>query len=609
MNPTIDHAAAGGHDDHAHGTHAEPHPLSLLMALPTFSRDHKVIGLQFLVTTLLLLMVGGALALGVRWQLAFPWQRMPILGDLLFAAEGGQIAPETYTMLVTMHASVMIFLVIIPVLAGAFGNFLIPLQIGADDMAFPTLNMLSYWFMWPAIACFAASFAFGGGPASGWTSYPVLSALPQAAPGSGMAQNFWLLGLTLIGVSSMMGSVNYMTTIINMRAPGMTLFRMPLTIWSMFITAILQAFALPVLTAAGFMVLADRTLGTCFFIPSGLVVNNAAPTVGGGQPLLWQHLFWFYSHPAVYIMLLPAMGMVSDMLACMCRKPVFGYKPMVYSMAAIAGLGFIVWGHHMFTSGMNPALGMTFMVSTVMIALPSAIKTFNWLGTLWGGRLQFNTVMLNCIAFVSMFVIGGLSGIFMAAVPVDIYIHDTYFIVAHFHYVLFGATLFGVFGAIHFWFPKMFGRLMNDKMGQVHFVLTFIGFNCTFFPMHLLGVAGFPRRYADPYHFPYLEHLLPLNQFMTCAAILMGFAQFLLLANFFSSMFIGKRCGRNPWHANGLEWQTPSPPGHGNFDVPPVCYHGPYEYSSPLATDKDYLPQTEYVPLDRRQALAQATAH
>ncbi|MBI1345418.1 cytochrome c oxidase subunit I [bacterium] len=609
LTPSIEHG--GEHDDHAHGHghHAEPHSLSLLWALPTFSKDHKVIGLQFLITTLLMLMVGGALALGVRWQLAFPWQRMPILGDMAFAAEGGQIAPETYTMLVTMHASVMIFLVIIPILAGAFGNFLIPLQIGADDMAFPTLNMLSYWFMWPAIACFATSFFFGGGPASGWTSYPLLSALWEAAPGSGMAQNFWLLGLTLVGVSSMMGSVNYMTTIINMRAPGMTLFRMPLTIWSMFITAILQAFALPVLTAAGFMVMADRTLGTCFFIPSGIVVNNAAPTVGGGQPLLWQHLFWFYSHPAVYIMLLPAMGMVSDMMACMCRKPIFGYKPMVYSMAAIAGLGFIVWGHHMFTSGMNPALGMTFMVSTIMIALPSAIKTFNWLGTLWGGRLQFNTVMLNSIAFVSMFVIGGLSGIFMAAVPVDIYIHDTYFIVAHFHYVLFGATLFGVFGAVQFWFPKMFGRMMNETLGKIHFVLTFIGFNCTFFPMHLLGVAGFPRRYADPYHFPYLEHLLPLNQFMTCAAILMGIAQFILLFNFFSSMFIGKKCGRNPWGANGLEWQTPSPPGHGNFDVPPVCYHGPYEYSSPLCHDKDFLPQTEYVPLEQRVAIANATPH
>jgi len=579
---------------HGHGAHAGHHEIGFVRKY-VFSTDHKIIGIQFLITTMLMLMVGGALALGVRWQLAFPWQEMPIVGRLLFAEQGGQVSPEFYTMLFTMHATVMIFLVIIPVLAGAFGNFCIPLMIGADDMAFPTLNMLSYWFMWPAVACFGLSFLFGGGPASGWTVYPVLAALKQAAPGSGTAQTFWLMGLTFVGFSSMMGSINYMTTIINMRAPGMTLFRMPLTIWAMFITAILQAFALPVLTAAGFMQLADREFGTCFFIPAGLVVNNADPTVGGGQPLLWQHLFWFYSHPAVYIMLLPAMGMVSDMLACMSRKPVFGYKPMVYSMAAIAGLGFIVWGHHMFTSGMNPALGMTFMVSTIMIALPSAIKTFNWLGTMWGGRLQFNTVLLNCVAFVSLFIVGGLSGIFMAAVPVDIYFHDTYFIVAHFHYVLFGATLFGVFGGIHYWFPKMFGRMMNDTVGKIHFFLTFIGMNGTFFPMHLLGIAGMPRRYADPYMHPYLEHLLPMNQFMTISAIIMGFAQFLLLGNFFYSMFRGPKCGRNPWNANGLEWFAPSPPGHGNFDIPPVIYRGPYEYSSPL-TDEDFLMQTQYLP-------------
>jgi cytochrome c oxidase subunit 1 len=453
--------------------------------------------------------------------------------------------------------------------------------------------------MWPAIFFFGLSFAFGGGPAAGWTSYPLLSALKEASPGSGHAQTMWLLAVTFVGVSSMMGSVNYMTTIINMRAPGMTLFRMPMTIWAMFITAILQAFALPVLTAAGFMLLMDRTIGTCFFIPSGIVVNNAAPTVGGGQSLLWQHLFWFYSHPAVYIMLLPAMGMVSDILSCFSRKPLFGYKPMVYSISAIAGLGFIVWGHHMFTSGMNPALGMTFMVSTMMIALPSAIKTFNWIGTMWGGKIHFTVPMLNCIAFVTLFIIGGLSGIFMAAVPVDIYFHDTYFIVAHFHYVLFGSTLFGVFGGIHFWFPKMFGRMMSETVGKWHFVLTFLGFNGTFFPMHLLGIAGMPRRLADPYNYAYLEHLLPLNQFMTYCAILMGFAQFLLLGNFFYSMFFGKKVGRNPWHANGLEWTAPSPPGHGNFDVLPVVYRGPYEYASPL-TEKDFLMQTEYIPKPKR---------
>tara|TARA_R110002072_G_scaffold303142_1_gene495847 strand:- start:124605 stop:126470 length:1866 start_codon:yes stop_codon:yes gene_type:complete len=595
LNPAAD-LSSHAHDDHGH------HEIGFVKKY-IFSTDHKMIGIQFLFTTLFMLLVGGSLALGVRFQLAWPWRAMPLVSQVAeltggpnFIAEGGQISPEFYTMLFTMHASVMIFLVIIPILAGAFGNFLIPLMIGADDMAFPVLNMLSYWFMWPAIVCFGLSFLVGGlnaAPAQGWTSYPVLSAIRDSAPGAGDAQTWWLFGLTLVGVSSMMGSVNYMTTIINMRAPGMTLFRMPLTIWSMFITAILQAFALPVLTAAGFMLVAERMLNFNFFVPGGLIVNNGDPTVGGGQPLLWQHLFWFYSHPAVYIMLLPAMGMVSDMLACVVRKPIFGYKPMVYSMAAIAGLGFIVWGHHMFTSGMNPALGMTFMISTMMIALPSAVKVFNWIGTIWGGKVEFNTVTLNCVAFVSMFVVGGLSGIFMAAVPVDIYFHDTYFIVAHFHYVLFGATLFGCFGAIQFWFPKMWGRMMSERLGKAHFILTFIGFNGTFFPMHLLGIAGFPRRYADPYIHPYMEHLMPMNQFITICAVLMGFAQFLLIGNFISSIFIGKKAGRNPWNANGLEWTAPSPPGHGNFDILPVVYRGPYEYSSPLVDDRDYLMQTE----------------
>ena len=591
--------AQTGDLEHAAHEHAEHHELGFVSKY-VFSTDHKIIGIQFLFTTLLMMMVGGALALAVRWQLAFPWQWMPFVGNTIFAEQGGQISPEFYTMLFTMHATVMIFLVIIPVLAGAFGNFLIPLMIGADDMAFPTLNMLSYWFMWPAIALFGASFFFGGGPAAGWTSYPVLSAIRDAAPGSGWAQTCWLLAVTFVGFSSMMGSINYLTTIINMRAPGMTLFRMPLTIWAMFITAILQAFALPVLTAAGFMLVFERTFGFTFFVPAGVIVNNAAPTVGGGQPLLWQHLFWFYSHPAVYIMLLPAMGMVSDMLSCMCRKPVFGYKPMVYSMAAIAGLGFIVWGHHMFASGMNPALGMTFMVSTMMIALPSAIKVFNWIGTMWGGRLQFNAVMLNCIAFVSLFIVGGLSGLFMAAVPVDIYIHDTYFIVAHFHYILFGSTLFGVFGAIQFWFPKMFGRMMNDTLGKWHFAITFIGANGAFFPMHMLGVAGMPRRYADPYLHPYLNHLLDMNRFITISAIIMGLAQFILLFNFVYSIFKGKKCGRNPWGANGLEWTAPSPPGHGNFDILPVVFRGPYEYASPLAGEDDFLMQTKFLPPEDR---------
>jgi len=560
-----------------------------------FSRDHKVIGIQFLFSTLLWFLVGGLLALGVRFQLAWPWAPIPGVGAMLFPQTGGQMPPEFYTMLVTMHATVMIFFVIIPVLAGAFGNFLIPLMIGADDMAFPTLNMLSYWFMWPAFVAMTLAFFFGGGPASGWTVYPPLSSVVSAAPGSGHAQTLWLIGLTFVGVSSMMGSVNYLTTIIQMRAPGLTMFRLPLTIWAMFITAVLQAFALPVLTAAGFMQLTDRMLGTSFFIPEGLIVNGVEAGAGGGQPLLWQHLFWFYSHPAVYIMLLPAMGMVSDILACFARKPIFGYKPMVYSIAGIAGLGFVVWGHHMFLSGMNPMLGTTFMLSTMMIALPSAIKTFNWLGTIWGGKLVFTTPMLFSLGFLAMFIIGGLSGIFMAATPVDRFIHDTYFIVAHFHYVLFGGTALAVFGSIYFWFPKMFGRMMNDFWGKIHFFLTFLFFNGTFFTMHILGAGGFPRRLADPYHYETFSHLREMNVFMTYCAIGMVASQIIFAINFFYSLFWGPTCGRNPWKANSLEWMAPSPPGHGNFDFQPIVYRGPYEYGHP-DSKTDYYPQTEPPP-------------
>ena len=571
-----------------------------------FSRDHKMIGKQFLFSTLAWFLVGGLLALGIRWQLAFPWTNMPIIGPMLFSGEGGQISPEFYTMLFTMHATVMIFFVIIPILAGAFGNFLIPLMIGADDMAFPTLNMLSYWFMWPAFICIGGSFfAPGNGAAAGWTSYPPLSVMSEAAPSSGTAQTLWLIGVTLVGISSMLGSVNYLTTIITMRAPGMTMLRLPMTIWAMFITALLQAFALPVLTAAGFMQLMDRILGTGFFLPEGLVVGGSAMASGGGQPLLWQHLFWFYSHPAVYIMILPAMGMVSDILSCFSRKPLFGYKPMVFSISAIAGLGFIVWGHHMFISGMNPVLGMTFMVATMMIALPSAVKVFNWIGTLWGGKIQYTTPMLFAISFVSMFIIGGLSGIFMAATPVDIFIHDTYFIVAHFHYVLFSGTAMAVFGAIYFWFPKMFGRMMNETLGKWHFFLTFIFLNGTFFTMHVLGAAGFPRRLADPYHYELFKNLQPMNQFMSLCALCMVSVQVIFAFNFLTSLFIGKKCGRNPWNANGLEWFAPSPPGHGNFDIQPIVYRGPYEYGSP-EVDTDFYPQTQPPPEVEDQASAPA---
>jgi cytochrome c oxidase subunit I len=505
-----------------------------------------------------------------------------------------------------MHATVMIFFVIIPLLAGAFGNFTIPLMIGAPDMAFPKLNMMSYWFMWPAFISILISFTLeGGAPSNGWTSYPLISslALPwgegfqsPAGMGAGHGQIFWLMALIFVGVSSMMGSVNYATTIINMRAPGMTLYRMPMTVWALFITAILQAFALPVLTVALFLQLADKTVGTTFFLPPGqTIIGNWASTPGGGQTLLWQHLFWFYSHPAVYIMILPAMGVVSDIISTFARRPLFGYKAMVLSIVGIAGLGFIVWGHHMFQSGMDPRLGTGFMIATIMIALPSAVKVFNWLGTLWRANIQFTAAMLFALAFVSLFVIGGLSGIFMAATPVDIFIHDTYFIVAHIHYVLFTSSLFGIFAGIYYWFPKMFGRLMNETLGRTHFFLTFVAGNFVFYPMHILGVGGHMRRISDPTAYEFIKPLQPINEFISISAFVLGAVQLLFLVNFFYSLFWGPKAGRNPWHSNTLEWTAPSPPPHGNFERTPVVFRGPYEYGA-IDAPEDYLPQTNPLP-------------
>ena len=558
-------------ETHAEHEHHEPG----LIGRYIFSKDHKVIGVQFLFTGLIFLILGGLLALAVRWRIAWPTSEVPLFGKML--DDAGTVTGSEYAVLFTMHASVMIFFVIIPILVGTFGNFVIPLHIGARDMAFPFLNGLSYWMMPLAgIIILFGFFVEGGAAAAGWTSYPPLSVIASNG------QTCWCISLILVGTSSIMGSVNYITTIIKMRAPGMTLHRMSLTVWSIFITSILVLFGTPVLTSALILQILDRHAGTTFFSHDG-------------QPLLYQHLFWFYSHPAVYIMILPAMGVVSDVLSVFARKPIFGYRAMAYSMVGISVLGYIVWGHHMFQSGMNPALGTTFMMSTMLIALPSAVKTFNWLGTLWGGNIQFTTPMLNALAFVSMFVIGGLSGIFMAATPVDIHIHDTYFIVGHIHYVLFGGSLFGVFAGVAFWFPKMFGRMLNETLGKIHFIGTFITFNCTFFPMHIVGAAGMPRRYAayavEQGTTNTWAHLQPYNEFMTYSALALGAFQILLFVNIFWSIFAGKKAPRNPWNANTLEWTLPSPPVHGNFFPIPEVYRGPYEYSSPLVAE-DYLPQS-----------------
>jgi len=546
-----------------------------------FSKDHKVIGVQFLISSLLWGLVGGWMAMMVRTQIAWPGEEASFLWQLVYGTD--VMGDQQYNAAFTMHASIMIFLVIIPALAGGFGNFLIPLMIGARDMAFPTLNMLSYWVMWPAFGCFLASFMVEGGPAAtGWTAYPPLSAV-EGAGTPGMGQTLWVIGVILVGWSSIMGAVNYITTIVMMRAPGMGFFRMPLTVWSLFITAILQLLATPVLGSAMMLLLLERTAGTTVFMPDTVQHTVAVPQGSSGQPLLYQHLFWFYSHPAVYIMILPAMGMVSDVLTTFARKPLFGYRPMVYSICGIAGLGFIVWGHHMF------------MLGTMMIALPSAVKVFNWLGTLWGGRLDFKTPMLWACAFVSMFIIGGLSGIFMAATPVDVQIHDTYFIVGHIHYVLFTGSLFGIFAGLTYWFPKMFGRQMDDRLGRIHFWLTFVFGNGTFFLMHIVGAGGMQRRIGNWTNYQvegYLTKWEFLNQFMTVSAWLLFLSQLPFLWNFFKSIFAGEKVGKNPWKANSLEWHAPSPPGHGNFgETIPTVHRGPYEFSSP-EVGEDFLPQT-----------------
>lgn len=575
------HAPAAAHDAH-HGDHA--HHEQGFFRTYIWSHDHKMIAKQYLVTALFFLIIGGLLALGVRWKIAFPEYPVPILNYLLpqGMVVDGVIQPGMYNMLFTMHATVMVFLVVMPLLIGVFGNYLIPLQIGAPDMAFPFYNALSYWLYAISGAIMLYSFFVPGGAAqSGWTSYAPLSTTP-AYNGSQLGQSLWGLGIFINGLSSISGAANYITTIVNMRAPGMNMFRMPLTVWSLFITAILLCLAVPVLGAAAAMLYMDLNVGTHFFTSHS-----------GGDPLLWQHLFWFFGHPEVYIMILPAMGISSEILPVFSRKPVFGYRAMVWAMGSIGFLGFIVWGHHMFVSGMNLVLSATFSISTMFIAVPSAIKTFNWMGTIWKGSIRFTTPMLFALAFVSMFVIGGLSGVFMASTPVDLFVHHTYFIVAHIHYVLFGGSILNIFAGVYFWFPKMFGRYMNETWGKVHFVLTFIFMNLTFFPMHNLGLGGMMRRIADPTQYEHLRNLQPINIFVTISAILLGLSTIIFFVNFFHSMYRGEKAPENPWQATTLEWTLPSPVTlHGNFEQTPTVYHGPYEYSVP-GMDKDFLMQNE----------------
>jgi len=573
----VTHDTGGGHH----------HPPTGFIRKYVFSLDHKVIGIQYYFLALFSVFLGMALSLLMRIHLVWPNAKLPF-------APGGQMTPEQYLALVTMHGSIMVFMVLTTAPQSGFGNYILPIQIGAEDMAFPVLNMLSFWTTFVSLVVLvSAFFMVGGAPISGWTAYPPLSALGQiTGPGEGAGQTMWVIGLAIFCAASLMGALNFITTTLDLRTKGMTLGRMPLTIWAWLITAILGLLAFGVLLAACILLLLDRMAGTSFFIPGGLVVTDTPITWHkGGSPLLWQHLFWFFGHPEVYIAILPGMGVASHVLSTFARKPVFGYRAMVAAMSAIGFLGFCVWGHHMFISGMSPYSAFAFSIMTMTIGVPSAIKTFNWLGTLWGGKIQFTTAMLFALGFVSLFVTGGLSGLFLAQPSLDLYLHDTYFVVAHFHLIMGVAAIFGIFSATYFWFPKMFGRMMNEPIGKAHFWLTFIGVYCIFMPMHFLGLAGHPRRYSDTSGANFLAPLHSVHYFITIAAMITITAQLIFLFNLFYSMFAGEKATDNPWHATTLEWAIPSPPPFENFagHVPPA-YRGANEFSVPGATE-DYIPQ------------------
>ncbi len=583
-------------ESHAHvHAHAHAAPTSFIRKY-IFSLDHKVIGIQYWLLAMAAVIVGMALSLLMRLHLVWPTAQMSWLESIWpTGAACGVMTPELYLGLMTMHGTIMVFFVLTTAPQSGFGNYALPIQIGAADMAFPTLNMLSFWVTFVGfIVALAAIFVTGGAPISGWTGYPPLSALPEAGPGQGAGQTLWIVSLAIFAVGSLLGALNFITTILDLRAKGLTLMRMPLTCWAWFVTAILALLAFAVLLAAGVLLLMDRTAGTSFFVPGGLVVSDKIINHSGGSPLLWQHLFWFFGHPEVYIAILPGMGVVSQILSTFARKPIYGYRAMVYAIVGIGILGFGVWGHHMFMSGMSPYTAVTFSVLTMAIGVPSAIKTFNWIGTLWGARIRFDSPMMYAIAFVSVFVTGGLSGIFLGQPSVDFYFHDTYFVVAHFHLIMGVAAIYGMFAGTAYWFPKMFGRFMNEPINKIHCWVTFLGVYAIFGPMHYLGLAGHPRRYSELTGVKFLQPLEPLQYFITIAAIATITAQVLFLVNVFWSMFKGRRCQEeNPWESTTLEWTVPSPPPHDNFaGVVPVVYRGPYEYSVPGAS-KDYLMQTD----------------
>jgi len=577
----------------AHHEEGHEHHHDTFITKYIFSQDHKMIAKQFLITGITMAVIAMSLSILFRIQLAYPDKAFPLLEVLLGRfAPGGRLDPNFYLSLVTIHGTIMVFFVLTAGLSGTFSNLLIPLQLGVRDMASPFMNMLSYWFFFLACVVMLASFFVQKGPASGgWTIYPPLSALPKAMPGSEMGMTLWLASMILFVASQLMGGINYVSTVLNMRTKGMDLWKMPLTIWAFFLTAVLGVLSFPVLVAGVVLLIFDRSMGTSFYL-SDIVLGGKVMPFEGGSPILFEHLFWFLGHPEVYIVIMPAMGISSEIMSVNSRKPIFGYHAMVYSLIGITVLSFIVWGHHMFVTGMNPFLGGVFMITTLIIAVPSAVKTFNWLATLWRGNIRFKPAMLFAIGMVSFFISGGLTGIFLGNAALDINLHDTYFVVAHFHLVMGSAAIFGMLAGVYHWFPKMFGRMMDEKLGYLHFWLTFAGAYLVFFPMHFMGLGGVPRRYYAFTEFPDFNRWLSVNVFVTWAAIMSALAQVAFLYNFITSIFWGKKATQNPWQANTLEWTTPVEHIHGNWpgEIPTV-YRWPYDYSKPGA-DSDYILQT-----------------
>lgn len=553
-----------------------------------FSQDHKVIGCQYAFTGLFFLLFGFSLAMLIRWQLAYPGKPLPYFGHLFHAKTmvGGIMLPEFYNQLGAMHGTIMVFLGVVPLAVGGFGNYIVPLQIGAPDMAFPKLNMLSYWsYFVGGVVMFSSFFLPEGAAQSGWTSYAPLSVIASSG------QTWWLLGMIFLITSSLLGSVNFIVTIVQLRAEGLSFFRLPFFVWAQFVTSFLLLLAFPPLEAAGVLQLMDRLAGTSFFMPSGLVVaGRIMERSGGGNPLLWQHLFWFLAHPEVYVLVLPAMGIVAEILAVNTRKPIYGYKAMVYSVIFIGFMSFVVWAHHMFLTSMGTTMSAFFQITTMIISIPSIVILTALALSLWGGSIRFNTPTLFAIAFLPMFGIGGLTGLPLGLAASDIHLHDTYYVIGHFHYVVAPGTLFALFAGVYHWFPKVTGRRMFEFLGKLHFWPSLIFINGVFMPMFLMGLAGVSRRLWDPTQYAHGQAVQPLNVFISFSAWFLALSQIPFILNFFLSLFWGKKVNQNPWEATTLEWSAPSPPPHGNFETAPVVYRGPYEYSVP-GQRHDFWPQ------------------